>query len=169
MSPDNSRRRILAILRASLFVTCGLLLAAGLLLLIVPTLDGPHSRQLANEAAAVSKLRTIVTLQDQYTAAHAYNGFACELPLLKPNEQRNEGDYDPLHFLITGTQSGYKFSLVNCGSDANRARVRYQVTAIPIEHGTAGFRAFCEDESGLIWYDEAGSATNCLGSRRALE
>ena len=165
MSPDNSSRRVRAILRTSLFVMCGLLLAAGLLLLVVPTLDGPHSRQLANEAAALSKLRTVVTLQNQYTAAHAYNGFACELLLLKATEQRNEADYDPLRFLITGTQAGYKFSLVNCGSDANRARAHYQVTAVPVERGTTGFRAFCADESGLIWYDDAGSATNCLASR----
>ena len=85
---------------------CGLLLAAGLLLLVVPTLDGPHSRQIANEAAAVSKVRTVVTLQDQYTAAHAYNGFACELSQLKPTDQRNEADYDPLRFLTTGTSPG---------------------------------------------------------------
>jgi hypothetical protein len=97
---------------------CGLLLAAGLLLLVVPTLDGPHSHQIANEAAAVSKVRTVVTLQDRYAAAHAYNGFACELSQLKPTDQRNEADYDPLRFLTTGTQSGYKFSLLNCGSDA---------------------------------------------------
>ena len=169
MTPDNPRRRIRAILRTLLFVMCGLLLAAGLLLLVVPTLDGPHSHQLANEAAAVSKVRTVVTLQDQYTAAHAYNGFACALSQLRPTDQRNEADYDPLRFLTTGTQSGYKFSLINCGSDANRARVHYQITAVPIEHGTTGFRAFCADESGLIWYDKAGSATNCLNSRRALE
>jgi hypothetical protein len=169
MSPDNSRRTIRAILRTSLFVTCGLLLAAGLLLLVIPTLDGPHSRQLANEASAVSKLRTVLTLQDQYMAAHAGNGFACELPLLKPPEQRKDTDYDPLSFLITGTQSGYRFSLVNCGSDANRARVHYQLIAVPVEHGTTGFRAFCADESGSVWYDKAGSATNCLDSRLPLQ
>src|ERR1700687_4492358 len=169
MSPKNSRRRIRAVLRTSLFVTCGLLLAAGLLLLVVPTLDGPHSRQLANGAAAVSKLRTIISLQDQYMAAHGYNGFACELSLLKPTEHRNEPEYDPLRFLITGAQSGYKFSLVNCGSDANRARVHYQVTAVPVERGATGFWAFCADESDSIWYDEAGSATNCLASRHALQ
>jgi hypothetical protein len=102
-------------------------------------------------------------------AAHPFDGFACELPLLKPNEQRDEADYDPLGFLITGTQSGYKFSLANCGSDATRAKAHYYVTAVPVEQGITGFRAFCADESGGIWYDKAGSATNCLGSRHALE
>jgi hypothetical protein len=168
MSPDNVRRRILAILRNSLFVMCGLLLTAGLLLLIVPTFDGPHSRRLANEASAVSKLRTILTLQDQYMEAHAGNEFACELPLLKPMGQQKFPDYS-LEFLTTGVQSGYKFSLMNCRPDANRANVRYQVTAVPVEHGTTGLRAFCADEAGVIWDDIEGSATNCLVSRHPLE
>src|SRR5450755_3504745 len=138
---DTPRRRFRAILRTSFLVMCALLLAAGLLLLVIPTLDGPHSRRLANEASAVGKLRTIVTLQEQYMAAHAGNGFACELPLLKTTEQQKEAEYDSLTFLATGTQSGYKFSLVNCGSDANRARVHYQLTAVPVEHATTGLRA----------------------------
>jgi hypothetical protein len=169
MLSDKSRRRIRAVLRTGLFVTCGLLVAAGLLLLTVPTLDGPHSRQIANGAVAVGKLRTIINLQNQYVIARAHNGFACELRLLKPDEQRNEPDYDPLGFLLTGTASGYKFSLVHCGSDANRERAHYQVTAVPVEQGTTGFRSFCADESGQIWYDNAGSATECLASRHALE
>jgi hypothetical protein len=169
MLPDNPRRRIRYILRTFLFVMCGLLLAAGLLLLVVPALDGPHSRQLAHESVAVSKVRTVVTLQDQYRAAHAYNGFACELSQLIPPDQRSEAEYDPLRFLTTGTYAGYKFSLMNCGSDANRARVHYQITAVPIDYGTTGFRAFCADESGLIWYDKSGSATNCVNSQRVLE
>lgn len=168
MSPDNARRRIRAILRNSSFVTCGLLLAAGLMLLVVPTLDGPHSRRLANEASAVSKLRTILTLQDQYMAAHAGNEFACELPLLKPIAQQEFPDYS-LEFLTTGVQAGYRFSLVSCGSDANRARVRYHVTAVPVEHGTTGLRAFCADEAGVIWYDAEGSPSDCVASRHPLE
>ena len=168
MSPDNTHGRIRTILRNSLFVTCGLLLAAGLLLLIVPTLDGAHSRRLANEAAAVSKLRTVLTLQDQYMAAHAGNEFACELPLLRPVGRQNFSDYS-LEFLTAGFQSGYKFSLLSCRSDANRARVHYQVTAVPVEPGTSGVRAFCADEGGVIWYDAEGSPTSCLASRHPLE
>jgi hypothetical protein len=135
--------------------------------LVVPTLDGPHSRLSANEVSAVGKLRTIITLQDEY-AAHAYTGFACELPLLKPLGQQNFPDYS-MDFLTTGTQSGYRFFLVGCGSDTNRARVHYQLTAVPVEEGITGIRAFCADESGVIWYDKAGSAANCLASRLPLE
>ena len=146
---------------------CGLLVVAAM---FMPVLDGPHSRQHANEAAAVSKLRAVITLQNRFASAHAEKGFACELPLLRPAEnQPNDVDYDPLRFLATGTQAGYKFVLGNCYAGAKGVVVQYQAAAVPIEHGTTGFRAFCTDDSGSLWYDAEGSATNCLASRRALE
>lgn len=71
-------------LRAFLWVIGGLVLGDGLLLLVVPTFDGPHGRLFAHEATAVSTLRAVVTLEDAYTTSHAMTGFACELPLLTP-------------------------------------------------------------------------------------
>ncbi len=165
---NNSGQRIPRIVRALLWVMGGLILAAGLFLVLIPTLDGPHSRLLANEASAVSTLRTIITLQGQYSAAHAYSGFACELPLLRPLGQQMFPDCS-LEFLITGVRSGYKFSMESCGPDANRARLHYQVTAVPVEKGATGARTFCADESGVIWYDFEEFATRCLTSRHPLE
>jgi len=165
---DNSRRKIPATLRTFLLVACGLALTAGLLLLLIPTLDGEHSRLYKNESVAVSTLRTIVTLQNEYATAHAYGGFACELSLLKSIGQQNFPDYS-LEFLLTGVQSGYRFSLVSCSPDANRGRVYYQVTAVPLEPPKTGVRAFCADDTGSLWYDLGGSGTNCLAFRRMLE
>lgn len=165
---NTSGRGIPRILRALLWVMGGLTVAAGLLLLTVPTLDGPHSRLLANEASAVSKLRTIITLQNQYSVGHAGTGFACDLPSLKPIGEQAFPDQS-LEFLITGVRSGYKFSMVSCGPDANRARVHYQVTAVSVEKGTTGVRTFCADESGVIWYDSEEFGTRCLISRHPLE
>lgn len=82
--------------------------------MFIPVLDGPHSCQAANEAAAVSKLLSINKLQTKYSAAHPEKGFVCELPLLKPAERLEDTDYDPLRFLVTSTQSGYKFALSGC-------------------------------------------------------
>jgi len=168
MSTDNRRRSIRVVFRGALFVACGVLLSAGLLLMIVPTLDGPHHRRLANEAAAVSKFHTIFALQAEYMAAHAGNGFACDLSLLRPFGQGKFPDYS-LDFLTAKVQSGYRFSMASCSSDANRARVHYQITAVPVARDTTGIRAFCADETEVIWYDADGSATNCLASRRPLE
>jgi hypothetical protein len=149
------------------------LIAAGtfalLVVMFIPVLDGPHSRQHANEAAAVSKLRTLVTLQTAYAATHSEKGFTCELPLLKPEKRGQEAGYDPLSFLTTPMHAGYKFALANCYADAKGVVVHYQATAVPVERGTMGFRAFCTDDSGSLWYDEAGSAPDCLAYRRLLE
>jgi hypothetical protein len=150
-----------------------LVAAGGLLvvaLLSIPVIDGPHSRQYANEAAAVSKLRAVTALEKKFAAAYVDKGFACELPLLRPAESdQNSVDYDPLRFLTTGTSAGYKFVLGNCRTDAKGVVVHYEATAVPVERGKTGFHAFCTDDSGLLWYDAGGSATNCLASRRALQ
>ena len=154
----------LRMLRAFLWVIGGLILAVGLLLVAVTNLDDHRSRRLiVNEVSALSTLRTIAQLQDEYNAAHAYTGFACELSKLKPLTQQES------EFLTTGLHSGYRFSLVSCSADANRARVSYQITAVPVQQGKTGVRVFCADESGSIWYDLNGSATDCLASRRILE
>ena len=164
----NSSRRFPRIVRALLWVIGGLVLAAGLCIFLLPKFAAPHARIFANEASAASRLHTVITLQDEYTAAHAYMGFACELPLLKPIGRQKFPDYS-FEFLTTGVQSGYRFALTSCGPDANRPRARYQVIAVPVEHGTTGIRAFCADETGVIWYDLEGSATNCLVSRKVLQ
>jgi hypothetical protein len=101
-------------------------------------------------------------------APHAGNGFACELAMLQPIGRQEYPDHS-LEFLTAGVQSGYRFSLVGCSSDANRARVHYQAIAIPVVPGKTGVRAFCADEAEVIWYDAEGSPTNCLASRHPLE
>ena len=168
MSLDKTRRRLVPIFRVCFFVM-GVLLLAGLLsLMVVPRLDGPHSRQHAHEAVAVSKLLTVIELQSKYAAAHADKGFACELPLLKPAEQRDDADYDPFGFLATGTWAGYRFALDGCQVDKRGTVAHYQASAVPIERGTTGFRAFCTDETGIVRYDNSGLKANCLASGRAL-
>ena len=138
--------------------------------LSLPVLDGPHSRQHANEVAAVSTLHTLTALERKFEAAHVDKGFACDLQLLRPaeGEENSVGD-DPLPFLTTGTSVGYKFVLRNCRSDDRGVVAHYEATATPVENGRTGFFAFCTDDSGLLWYDALGSATNCLALRRALQ
>jgi hypothetical protein len=150
-------------------VLAGLLLSGFVILIFFRLLYAPHGRLYGNEAAALVKLRSVVALQNEYAKAHAAKGFACELRLLTPVEARDDAEYDPLRFLSTGTQSGYKYSLANCRADAKGVFVQYQVTAVPIEQGKTGFHAFCADQSGMLWYDAEGSATNCLSSRHVFQ
>ena len=113
IAPKPRGRRVWRFLYPFLVVCVVLLVAA----LFIPVLDGPHSRQNANQAVAVSKLLAINTLQTKYSAAHPEKGFACALALLKPAQSLDD-NYDPLSFLVTGTRSGYKFALENCHADA---------------------------------------------------
>lgn len=159
--------------RSSRFLRLYVFLVAGGLLLVamlsIPVLDGPHSRQYANEAAAVSRLRGLTTLEKTFAAAHADKGLLCEVQPLKSGKEESLVEYDQPLFLITGTYAGYKFVLGNCRTDAKGVVVHFEATAVPVQRGKTGFRAFCTDDSGLLWFDPDGSATNCLKSRRLLQ
>jgi len=122
----------------------------------------------ANESAAVGRLRDLNDLQHKYATDHPEKGFACALPLLEYSEPPNRTDYDPRRFLVTGAWAGYNFAIVNCYSNAEGKVNRYQATAVPTKRGTTGFRAFCTDDSGELWYNRDGSAPKCLQSRRSL-
>jgi hypothetical protein len=146
-------------------------LCAGLAILFialfVPVLD-VNKRQRGNESATVSRLRRLNELQNRHAASSPAKGFACQSAQLKPSTTAGE-TYDPNEFLLSGAQSGYKFAITGCGTDSNGVVTRYQVTAVPIEPAKSGFRAFCTDQTGAIWYDSKGSAENCLASRRPLQ
>lgn len=93
-----------------------------------------------------------------YLTSHPDKGFACELLLLVPQERVENDGYNPLRFLSAGTMSGYRFEIGDCSTDAKGLTAHYQVSAVPAERGVSGLRAFCTDESGLIWYDEVTKA-----------
>jgi hypothetical protein len=126
----------------------------------------PHSRQTRNEAAAVFNLREIDNLQRLYAAAHPDKGFTCELRELKNSDQgRNDAD----ELLTTGARVGYTFSLHNCSANSQAVVVHYQATAVPVEPGVTGLRAFCASETRIVWEDESGSGANCLQGQHPLE
>lgn len=149
-----------------LFGLCVILFLASMM---VPKLDGPHRRQFVNEAVSVAKLRTINRLQERYSKDHPKEGFTCELSQLKSADQARDPHYDPEQFLVTGTQSGYRFMVVTCRPAPTGVIAHYQVAALPIEPGRSGFRIFCTDESGLLWYDQNGSIEDCLALHHSLE
>lgn len=126
-----------------------------------------NKRQRGNEAATVSRLRSLNEFQNSYAASNPAKGFACQLPQLKPATPVGD-TYDPNEFLLTGTWGGYKFELTGCRTNPNGVVTQYEVTAVPLEPGKSGFRAFCTDQTGALWYDPDGSAEHCLASRHAI-
>ena len=135
--------------------------------LLVPR-SGVH-RQGINEAATLTRLRRLNTLQNNYAASHPADGFACQLPKLKSTTPVSDTYNLDEHLFTTGTQSGYKFTLTGCRTDSNAVVTQYQLTAVPLQRGVTGFRVFCTDQTGATWYDLEGSAENCLAARKPLQ
>ena len=135
--------------------------------LLIPTLDGPNSNRTAREAVAVGSLYRITALQNEYAAAHPAMGFACQLPSLKPSSYA-KGDKQ-LDDLLSGDHAGYKISLTGCAPELGGVVTQYRVTAVPLEPGKSGVRAFCADQTGVPWYDANGAADKCLAVRRKID
>jgi hypothetical protein len=94
-------------------------------------------------------------------------GFVCQLQRLQAAEGTNTA-YDPVTALLSGEWSGYKFVLAGCTRTEEGIVIRYQITAVPIARGLTGVRVFCANESGTLFYEQNGSATECLSSRLPL-
>jgi type IV pilus assembly protein PilA len=144
---------------------CFLAVIFVLFLFLTPTF---HDTGIAkNEATAAGSLRKIYELENAYSAAHPDNGFACQLKQLQRKEDLPEM-YGNFMNLLAGEWVGYKFEIVGCLPQANGVFGRYQVTAVPITPSVTGVRAFCTDQSGNVFYDPNGSASECLAARRPL-
>jgi hypothetical protein len=109
-----------------------LVLAAVLYLLLVPTGE-PHSRLLANEVSAVTKLRTIITLQDEYTAAHAHTGFACEPGLSSTSTTDGDGRQQIQAIFVRVSTPSFEFF----SSNVLACRLRKAQTEVDIRKTTA--------------------------------
>ena len=150
--------------KAILGLAAGFLLSLLLVIAFSPHFHDSQGGVRQNESAAVGSLRKIHDLQSKYAAAHPKEGFACQLQRLRPAEATATA-YDPTTALLAGEWSGYKFVLAGCTPTEKGIVVRYQITAVPIARGLTGVRAFCADESGTLFHEENGSATECLSSR----
>ena len=120
------------------------------------------------EAAAVGSLSKINSLEKQYAASHPDKGFACELVVLRPQESGTDTS-GQVTGLLNGQRGGYKFAFAACRPEANGIVTQYQIFAVPIRPGITGIRtAFCTDQTGKLFYDPNGSASECLALRREI-
>ncbi len=94
------------------------------------------SRRAANEASAISSLRTLTSAQATYQSTVGGGNYATNLTALQ-----GAGLID--NVLGGGTKSGYNFA---GGADATQPRFYYSHTAVPVVHGTGlsgtGTRSF---------------------------
>lgn len=136
------------------------------IILIIAAIAIPNflrSRMSANETAAITNIRTIVTAQVAYHSTYG-NGFAPNLLSLNgagPVSCASSGFID--NVLAGGQKTGYTYGLtpgvpvvtVPPGCPAAGV-VNFMLTATPTVVGSTGQRSFCSLENGLIRQDPSG-------------
>lgn len=114
----------------------------------------------ANEAAAISSIRSVVAAEVAYQQEHPEIGFTCDL-----NELRSLGSID----VTSATKMGYTFSLQNCSMGESGTQMqKYQIVASPARRNQTGVRTFCSDESAVIRAHSGGSPEACFASSQTL-
>jgi type IV pilus assembly protein PilA len=122
----------------------------------------------ADEASAMTTIRTITTAEISYNLSYPSDGYACSLAALggdatsgAPTAQAAQL-IDPA-LAATGQKAGYAFT-VTCGNkvtaDGHNTYSSYQVTGVPVALGKTGDRGFCSNQNNDLLIDPAGG-TNC--------
>ena len=127
------------------------------IILIIAAIAIPNllqARIAANEASAVSSLRTINTAQISYYSNYPTVGFAPTLAALggtncNPGDETSACLIDSL--LSSGTKQGYTFDSTGLGTPAGG----YFAVAMPV--AGSGNRSFCSTEGATINYDPSGA------------
>ena len=134
------------------------------IILVIAAMSIPNllrSKMSANEASAVSSIRTINTAQTTYAVTYPTVGYADALTKLAsapggaPASSSNAGLLDWVLGCATQpcTKSGYAFAITNAvGSPVNA----YDITAVPALPGQTGRRGFCSNQVPRMTYDPNG-------------
>ena len=128
------------------------------IILIIAAIAIPNllqARVAANEASAVSSLRTINTAQISYISNYPTVGYSPTLAALggtncNPGDETSACLIDSL--LSSGTKQGYTFTSTGIGTPASA----YLAVANPV--AGSGNRSFCSTEGATINYDPSGAA-----------
>ena len=118
------------------------------------------SRMSANEASAVSSIRTISTSETAYATTNPSIGYSAALADLGDGGSSNCVAIITRACLIdsilaSGVKSGYLFTYAN---DGNTPAVGYTVNADPKTRGITGRRSFITNQPGEIRYNNAAVA-----------
>jgi type IV pilus assembly protein PilA len=136
------------------------------IILIIAAIAIPNlmrSKMAANESSAVGSLRTINTAEVTYSTTYNTTGFAALAALggASPCASATAAAACLIdNVLATGTKSGYNFTAT---AGTGTPAVTYTSLAVAVAPGQSGQRAFCSDQSGVI-YAGAVSPACTLGT-----
>ncbi len=123
-----------------------------------------RSRQAANEASAISSIRTLTNSEIAYAAAYPEVGYTCDLKEMGPYtdypSSSAAGYIDEV--LAKGQKAWYLFSIENC---TGTPRVTFFLKAVPVEGG--GVRKFCSDQTALLRFDPGSG--DCTAASALLQ
>jgi prepilin-type N-terminal cleavage/methylation domain-containing protein len=137
------------------------------IILVIAAIAIPNflrSKISANEAAAVSNVRTINTAETTYSITYPALGYADELtklayPTSGPPTQDAAGLLDWVLGCSTQpcVKGGYAYAI---GNTSGSPIVAYRITAVPTLQGQTGIRGFCSNQVPEMTYDQNGG-TSC--------
>ena len=117
-----------------------------------------EKQQRTNEFTANFSIRAIVAAETAYHSKHP--GYTCSLSELAAANSETTGErprtpIDP--DLAKGAKQGYVFALTGCDA------LHYRIAAEPATP-SAGRRAYCADESGVLKFSNNSKASTCLSN-----
>lgn len=119
-------------------------------ILIIAAIAIPNfirARTSANEASAVSTVRTLTSAEAQYQATNPTVGYAADIATLGPDAGTVAQN------CVGGqwcTKSGYRFVIQ---ADEQQPHQQYVISAIPMEPDRTGRRGFCSTVDGVIRFE----------------
>ena len=142
------------------------------IILIIAAIAIPNllrARMAANEASAVSSIRTINTGMITYGSTYPTVGFATALTNLGGTTPCTPSSSTAClidSVLAGGTKSGYKFAATGSGGTP---MVQYYATATPVTANQTGIRSFCAFEDAVVRVQPGGGAIGSEGTCQGLQ
>ena len=126
-----------------------------------------RARMSGNEAAAIGSLRAVNSAEVSYSAAAGQGGYAVLLAVLSNGCAGSaQGFITPDLSKDPSVKSGYNIVLAKSATaaavaddcNAVKSQSGFYVTAIPVQVGSTGQRAFSSTAAGTIYFNAAGTA-----------